>query len=83
MGKVAVIPCRDGNHSEIIAADGQHDPFPTNSGLKGQEAHQMDGQKWDGVPVPVLRRTFPGFTYDRTVGVLGHSVHTDTTVPSA
>ena len=81
MGKIAVIPRRDGNHSQIIAADSQQNPFPLNPGLKGQEAHQMDAQKWNDVPI--LNKILPGPAYEGTVGVMGRSVHTETVVPSA
>lgn len=81
MGKIAVISHRDGNHSQIIAADSQQNPFPLNSGLKGQEAHQMDAQKWNDVAI--LNKILPGPAYEGSVGVMGRSVHTETVVPSA
>lgn len=83
MGKVAVISRRDGNHSQIIAADSQQNPFPTNPRPNGPEAHQMDGQEWDDVPVPILRKALPGPAYDGTVGMMGHSVHAEIVAPSA
>ena len=44
----------------------------------------MDGEKWDGVPVPVLRRrTFPGAAHSGAVSMLGHSIHAKTVGLSA
>ena len=83
MGKVSVISRRDGNHSQIIAADGQHNPFPTNSSLNGPEAHQMDGQKWNDVPVPILGKPLPGSAYKGTVGMMGNFVHAEIVALSA
>ena len=78
MGKITVVSRRDGNHSQIIATDGQHDPFPSNPGLKGQEAHQMDAKKWNDIPI--LNKVLPGLAYESTVGLIGHSVHIETVV---
>lgn len=81
MGKIAVIPRRNGNHPQIIAADSEQHPFPLNPSLKGQEAHQMDAQKWNDIPM--LKKIFPGPACEGTGGVMGRSVHTETIVPSA
>lgn len=81
MGKIAVISRRDRNHSQVVAADSEQNPFPSNPGLKGQEAHQMDAEKWNDVAI--LSETLPGSAYDGTVGMIGHSVHTETVAPSA
>jgi hypothetical protein len=81
MGKVAVISRRDRNHPQIIAADGEKNPFPSNPSLKGPEAHQMDAEKWDDVPI--LNKVLPGPACEGTVGVMDHSVHPKTVVPSA
>ena len=75
MGKVAVISSRDGNHSQIIAADSQHDPFPSYPGLNGPEAHQMDAQKWDDVPM--LTKTLPEAGNGGTVGMMGSFIHAE------
>jgi len=79
MGKIAMISRRDGNHSQIIAADSQQNPFPLNPGLKGHEAHQMDAQKRNDVPI--LNKILPGPSCEGAVGVMGHSAHTETVVP--
>lgn len=81
MGKIAMISRRDGNHSQIIAADSEQNPFPFNPGLKGQEAHQMDAQKWNDVPI--LDKILPGPDCERTLGRMGRSVHTETVALSA
>jgi hypothetical protein len=78
MGKIAVISRRDRNHSQIVAADSEQNPFPPNPSLKGQEAHQMDAQKWNDVAI--LNETLPGSAYERSVGMIGHSIHTETVV---
>ena len=78
MGKIAVISHRDCNHSQIVAADSEQNPFPSNPGLNGQETHQMDAEKWNDVPI--LNDTLPGSSYEGTVGMIGHSVHTETIV---
>lgn len=83
MGKIAVIPSRNGNHPQIIATDSEQHPFPANPGLKGQEAHQMDAQKWNDVPI--LNKILPGPACEGTVRtiLMGQTVHTETVVPSA
>jgi len=78
MGKIAVISHRDRNHSQIVAADSEQNPFPSNPGLNGQEAHQMDAEKWNDVPI--LDKILPGPDCERTLGRMGHSVHTETVV---
>ena len=75
MGKVAVISSRDGKHSQIITADSQHDPFPSYPGLKGPEAHQMDAQKWNDVPM--LTKTLPEAGNGGTVGMMGIFIHAE------
>ncbi len=80
MGKIAVISRRDGNHPQIVAADSEQNPFPSNPGLKGQEAHQMDAEKWNDVAI--LNETLPGSAYEGTAGMMGRSVHTKTVAPS-
>jgi len=81
MGKVAVISRRDRNHPQIIAANGEKNPFPSNPGLKGPEAHQMDAQKRDDIPI--LNKILPGPACEGTVGMMDHSVHPKTVVLAA
>lgn len=81
MGKIAVISRRDRNHSQIVAGDSEQNPFPSNPGLKGHEAHQMDAEKWNDVAI--LDKILPGPGYGGTVGMMGRSVHTEIVAPSA
>src|SRR5688572_22408675 len=80
MGKIPVVSRRDSNHSQIIAADSEQNPFPSNTSLKSHEAHQMDAQKWNDVPI--LNKILPGPAWERTVGMMGYSVHPKIVAPS-
>src|SRR5262249_52985062 len=83
MGKIAVIAGGNANHSQIIAADRKQNPFPANPGLNDHEAHQMNAQK--GNDVPMLNKILPGPACKDTAGTIlvGQTVHTETVVPSA
>jgi hypothetical protein len=58
--KIPVIPPGDPEHSHIIAADGQEHPIQLHPRLKSPEAHQMDTQKRNAIPV--TKERFPGPT---------------------
>ena len=74
--EIAVIACRHADHPEIIAADGEQQVFRLHSGLKCPQAHGMDAQK--GNDVPLSEHVFPVVILGRSSGAIGNRVHAET-----
>src|SRR5690349_22362922 len=61
MGKVAVIPSCDTEHSQVVTANSEQDPFQSNLDQKGPEAHHMNAHECKDGPIvtdllPATRR---------------------------
>jgi hypothetical protein len=51
MGKIAVIACGDGEHSHVIAGNGEYYPLPSSTCLQDEQSHQVDADKYEDTPI--------------------------------
>src|ERR1051325_4174968 len=80
MSEITVVASRHADHPQIIAADSEENPFRLNPRLKRQQAHAMDAQKGNNVPLP--EHVFPVVFLGRPIGTIPSRVHAETLVPS-
>src|SRR6476646_7670391 len=73
MGKVAVIPGCHTEHSQVVAANCEYDPFQSNPGLKGPEAHHMNAH--EGKDGPIVTDLLPATRRKGTVRIMVNSIH--------